>query len=53
MLGLFLRVSRDLSGASLLGNGTNFTTSNLIHTAELRNAITGAAFYITRQNASA
>ncbi|KAF8078179.1 glycoside hydrolase family 35 protein [Lyophyllum atratum] len=50
--GLFLRVSRDLLGSTLLANGTNYTTSNLIHTAELRNSVTGAGFYIMRQNAS-
>ncbi|CAK5269747.1 unnamed protein product [Mycena citricolor] len=48
--GAFLRVSRDLLAATLLGNGTNYTTSSLIYTAELRNLDTGAGFYITRQN---
>ncbi|KAG6910916.1 hypothetical protein DXG01_006599 [Tephrocybe rancida] len=50
--GLFLRVSRDLLGATLIANGTNYTSSNSIHTAELRNLDNGAAFYIIRQNAS-
>ncbi|KAJ7288517.1 glycoside hydrolase family 35 protein [Mycena rebaudengoi] len=50
--GLFLRVSRDLLGATLLANGTNYTTSALVHTAELRNLETGAGFYVTRQNSS-
>lgn len=50
--GLFLRVSPDLLGASLLANGTNYTTSSLIHTAELKNLNTGAGFYITRHNDS-
>ncbi|KAG6888064.1 hypothetical protein C0995_010839 [Termitomyces sp. Mi166 len=50
--GLFLRVSRDLLGATLIANGTNYTSSRLIHTAELRNLDNGAAFYIIRQNAS-
>ncbi|CAK5268305.1 unnamed protein product [Mycena citricolor] len=50
--GAFLRVSRDLLGATLLGNGTNYTTSSLVHTAELRNLQTGSAFYFTRQNSS-
>ncbi|RDB21488.1 putative beta-galactosidase A [Hypsizygus marmoreus] len=50
--GLFLRVSRDLLGATLLANGTNYTSSPLIHTAELRSGITGTAFYIMRQDAS-
>ncbi|KAG6854992.1 hypothetical protein C0991_009815, partial [Blastosporella zonata] len=50
--GLFLRVSRDLLGATLIANGTNYTSSDLIHAAELRNLDTGAAFYILRQNAS-
>lgn len=50
--GLFLRVSRDLLGADLIANGTNYTTSTLIHTAELRNSITGAGFYFVRHDAS-
>ncbi|THV02543.1 glycoside hydrolase family 35 protein [Dendrothele bispora CBS 962.96] len=50
--GLFLRVSRDLLGSTLLANGTNYTTNSLIHTAELRNLETGAGFYVTRHNDS-
>ncbi|KAF8159357.1 glycoside hydrolase family 35 protein [Crassisporium funariophilum] len=50
--GLFLRVSRDLLGATLLANGTNYTTSALMHTAELRNLNTGAGFYFVRHDAS-
>ncbi|KAF5316479.1 hypothetical protein D9619_006705 [Psilocybe cf. subviscida] len=50
--GLFLRVSRDLLGSSLIANGTNYTTSSLIHTAELRNSITGASFYFMRHDTS-
>ncbi|KAF7365411.1 Beta-galactosidase [Mycena venus] len=50
--GLFLRVSRDFLAANLLANGTNYTTSNLIHTAELRNPDTGAGFYVTRHDSS-
>ncbi|KAJ6619548.1 glycoside hydrolase family 35 protein [Mycena sp. CBHHK59/15] len=50
--GLFLRVSRDLLAANLLANGTNYTTSPLIHTAELRNPDTGAGFYVTRHDSS-
>ncbi|KAJ7714217.1 glycoside hydrolase family 35 protein [Mycena metata] len=50
--GLFLRVSRDLLAANLLANGTNYTTSALIHTAELRNLGTGAGFYFTRHDSS-
>ncbi|KAJ7855955.1 glycoside hydrolase family 35 protein [Mycena olivaceomarginata] len=50
--GLFLRVSRDFLAANLLANGTNYTTSTLIHTAELRNPDTGAGFYVTRHNSS-
>ncbi|KAJ7043887.1 glycoside hydrolase family 35 protein [Mycena alexandri] len=50
--GLFLRVSRDLLAANLLANGTNYTTSALIHTAELRNPGTGAGFYFTRHDSS-
>ncbi|KAJ7644336.1 glycoside hydrolase family 35 protein [Roridomyces roridus] len=50
--GLFLRVSRDLLAANLLANGTNYTTSSLIHTAELRNPDTGAGFYVTRHDSS-
>ncbi|KAJ7588676.1 hypothetical protein C8J56DRAFT_889440 [Mycena floridula] len=51
-VGLFLRISRDLLGADLLANGTNYTTSALIHAAELRNPDTGAGFYVTRHDAS-
>jgi len=51
-VGLFLRVSRDLLGATLIANGTNYTTSTLIHAAELRNLNTGAAFYFARHDAS-
>ncbi|KAJ7591882.1 NUC071 domain-containing protein [Mycena floridula] len=36
----------------LLANGTNYTTSALIHAAELRNPDTGAGFYVTRHDAS-
>ncbi|KDR78586.1 hypothetical protein GALMADRAFT_244026 [Galerina marginata CBS 339.88] len=50
--GLFLRVARDLLGATLIANGTNYTTSNLIHTAEVRNLNTGAAFYFARHDTS-
>ncbi|KDR80837.1 hypothetical protein GALMADRAFT_135938 [Galerina marginata CBS 339.88] len=50
MQGLFLRVARDLLGATMISNGTNYTTSNLIHTAELRNLDTGAGFYFVRHN---
>ncbi|KAJ7505516.1 glycoside hydrolase family 35 protein [Mycena galericulata] len=50
--GLFLRVSRDFLAANLLANGTNYTTSPLIHTAELRNLDTGAGFYVTRHESS-
>ncbi|KAJ7164663.1 glycoside hydrolase family 35 protein [Mycena crocata] len=50
--GLFLRVSRDFLAANLLANGTNYTTSPLIHTAELKNPDTGAGFYVTRHDSS-
>ncbi|KAF5316478.1 hypothetical protein D9619_006706 [Psilocybe cf. subviscida] len=50
--GLFLRVSRDLLRSSLIANGTNYTTSSLIHTAELRNLNTGAGFYFMRHDTS-
>ncbi|KAF8202416.1 glycoside hydrolase family 35 protein [Pholiota molesta] len=50
--GLFLRVSRDLLGATLIANGTNYTTSTLIHTAELRNLNTNAGFYFVRHDTS-
>ncbi|KAF7299197.1 Beta-galactosidase [Mycena indigotica] len=50
--GLFLRVSRDLLGATLLANGTNYTTTPLMHTAELINLETGAGFYVLRHNDS-
>lgn len=52
VLGAFLRVARDLLGATLIANGTNYTTSSLIHTAELRNLDTGAAFYFVRHDQS-
>ncbi|CAL1714365.1 unnamed protein product [Somion occarium] len=48
--GLFLRVSRDLLSATLIANGTNYTTSSLIHTAELRNLQSNAAFYVLRHD---
>ncbi|KAF5351319.1 hypothetical protein D9758_008015 [Tetrapyrgos nigripes] len=50
--GLFLRVSRDLLGSTLIANGTNYTSNSLIHTAELRNLGTGAGFYVTRHDDS-
>ncbi|KAF7291695.1 Beta-galactosidase [Mycena chlorophos] len=50
--GLFLRVSRDLLGATLIANGTNYTTTALVHTAELINLETGAGFYVLRQQDS-
>ncbi|KAJ3511125.1 hypothetical protein NLJ89_g4278 [Agrocybe chaxingu] len=50
--GLFLRVARDLLGATLLANGTNYTTSPIMYAAELRNLDNGAAFYFVRHNAS-
>jgi len=50
--GLFLRVSRDLLGADLIANRTNYTSSSLIHTAELRNSVTGAGFYFIRHDGS-
>ncbi|KAJ3482157.1 hypothetical protein NLI96_g7176 [Meripilus lineatus] len=48
--GLFLRVSRDILASNLIANGTNYTSSPLIHTAELRNLQSNAAFYILRHN---
>ena len=48
--GLFLRVSRDLFSADLIANGTNYTTTTLIHTSELRNLETNAGFYVLRHN---
>ncbi|TRM69220.1 glycoside hydrolase family 35 protein [Schizophyllum amplum] len=50
--GLFLRVSRDLLGASYVDNGTSYTTNGAVYTTELRNSDTGAAFYFLRQNDS-
>ncbi|KAI0074511.1 glycoside hydrolase family 35 protein [Panus rudis PR-1116 ss-1] len=50
--GLFLRVSRDLLGATLIANGTNYTSSSAVHTAELRNLETGTAFYFVRHDDS-
>lgn len=52
-LGLFLRVSRDLLGATLIANGTNYTTSSLVHTAQLCNLQSGAEFYVIRHDTSA
>lgn len=46
--GLFLRVSRELLSANLIANGTNYTTSSAIYTAELRNLASNAGFYIIR-----
>ena len=50
--GSFLRVSRDLLSATYTGNGTNYTTSNLLFTQELRNTDTGAGFYFVRHSDS-
>lgn len=50
--GLFLRVSRDLLAATLVANGTNYTTSTAIHTAELRNLASNAGFYVLRHQDS-
>lgn len=50
--GLFLRVSRDLLAATLIANGTNYTTSTAIHTAELRNLASNAGFYVLRHQDS-
>ena len=48
--GLFLRVSRDLLATIQISNGTNYTTSSLVHTAELKNLQSGAGFYVLRHN---
>jgi hypothetical protein len=50
--GAFLRVSRDLLAATYIGNGTNYTTSTLLFTQELRNEVTGAGFYFVRHSDS-
>ena len=50
ILGAFLRVARELLGATLISNGTNYTSTSSIHTAELRNPESGAAFYVLRHN---
>ncbi|KAK7462971.1 hypothetical protein VKT23_007552 [Stygiomarasmius scandens] len=50
--GLFLRVSRDLLGATLIARGTNYSTTSSIHTTELRNLDTNTAFYFVRHNDS-
>ncbi|VDB90643.1 unnamed protein product [Peniophora sp. CBMAI 1063] len=50
--GAFLRVARELTGATLISNGTNYTTTSSIHTAELRNLESGSAFYVLRHNDS-
>ncbi|THH33329.1 hypothetical protein EUX98_g843 [Antrodiella citrinella] len=48
--GLFLRVARDILASNMIGNGTGYTTSNLVYTTELRNPATHGAFYIIRHN---
>ncbi|KZV68017.1 glycoside hydrolase family 35 protein [Peniophora sp. CONT] len=50
--GAFLRVARELTGATLISNGTNYTSTPLIHTAELRNLESSSSFYILRHNDS-
>ncbi|VDB90655.1 unnamed protein product [Peniophora sp. CBMAI 1063] len=50
--GAFLRVARELTGTTQISNGTNYTSSSLIHTAELRNLESGSAFYVLRHNDS-
>lgn len=49
-IGLFLRASRDLLGANLISNGTNYTSSTLIYATELHNFDTNARFYVLRHN---
>ncbi|KAI5782401.1 glycoside hydrolase family 35 protein [Peziza echinospora] len=53
LLGLFLRVARDLTKTEYAGNNTNYATNPLIYTVELRNPDTNGAFYITRHQLSA
>lgn len=48
LLTLFTRVAKDLSMTDRLGNDTSYSTNIAITTAELRNPITNAAFYVTR-----
>ncbi|TDL23439.1 glycoside hydrolase family 35 protein [Rickenella mellea] len=50
--GAFLRVARDLLAANVINTGTTYTSSNLLHTAELRNPQTNAGFYFVRHNDS-
>lgn len=42
-----VRVSRDLTKVDLVNNGTEFASTPLIYTSELRNPDTNAAFYVT------
>ena len=39
-------------GATLIANGTNYTTTTLIYTSELHNLDTGARFYVARHDSS-
>lgn len=46
LLSLFTRVAHDLAYTHRLGNNTDYTTNEVITTAELRNPETNGAFYI-------
>ncbi|KAA8908987.1 beta-galactosidase [Sphaerosporella brunnea] len=48
LLGLQLRVARDLTMTELVNNGTEYTDNTAIYTTELRNPVTNGGFYFTR-----
>ncbi|PYH99852.1 beta-galactosidase [Aspergillus ellipticus CBS 707.79] len=49
LIGLFTRVSTDLLGAEMEGNGTSYTSTTSAYTWALRNPNTTAGFYIVQQ----
>ncbi|KAF2223274.1 glycoside hydrolase superfamily [Elsinoe ampelina] len=52
LIGLFTRVSSGLLRNDMEGNGTAYTSNAAVFTWSLRNAETGAGFYILNQNRS-
>lgn len=48
----FVRVARDLTKVDLINNGTEYASTPLIYTSELRNPDTNAAFYVTIHTSS-
>ena len=47
-----MRVARDLTKVDLINNGTEYASTPLIYTSELRNPDTNAAFYVTIHTSS-